>query len=74
VAWLDTGTHQALHAASDFVRTIQERQGLYISCVEEIAFRKGFISVEQLRVLGRQMEKNEYGQYLLNVAEGKAGF
>jgi len=68
VAWLDTGTHESLLQASNFVETIQERQGLKISCIEEIAFRQGFINGSQLESLGQEMEKNEYGQYLLRLA------
>ncbi|QBG47342.1 glucose-1-phosphate thymidylyltransferase [Verrucomicrobia bacterium S94] len=69
-AWLDTGTHDALHEASNYVETIEKRQGLKISCIEEIAFRLGYISVKQLVEIGQMMEKNPYGQYLLRLAEG----
>jgi glucose-1-phosphate thymidylyltransferase len=69
-AWLDTGTHDAMHDASSYVETIEKRQGLKISCVEEIAFRLGYIDRDQLVMLGREMEKNNYGQYLLRLAEG----
>ena len=69
-AWLDTGTHQSLHEAASFVETIQSRQGLKISCVEEIAFRKGYIDRERLRALGQVMKNNDYGQYLLRLADG----
>ena len=71
-AWLDTGTHESLLQASNFVQTIEERQGLKIACLEEIAFRSGWITADQLRKLGREMAKNAYGQYLLALAdEGK---
>ncbi len=68
-AWLDTGTHDTLIQASEFVRTVELRQGLKIGCVEEIAYRKGYIDCAQLAALGRSMEKNEYGRYLLLIAE-----
>ena len=68
-AWLDTGTHDAMHEASSYVETIEKRQGLKISCIEEIAYRLGYIDREQLIKLGKVMEKNEYGQYLLRLAE-----
>lgn len=67
-AWLDTGTHESLLQASNFVQTIEERQGLKIACLEEIAFRQGWIPATQLRVLGEAMAKNAYGQYLLQLA------
>ena len=69
-AWLDTGTHDAMHDAASYVETIEKRQGLKISCIEENAFRLGYIDREQLMVLGREMEKNNYGQYLLRLAKG----
>ena len=69
-AWLDTGTHDSLLDASDFVAAFQKRQGLYISCIEEIAFKKGFISREQLISLAEALKKTAYGQYLLEVADG----
>ncbi|MGI6598505.1 MAG: glucose-1-phosphate thymidylyltransferase RfbA [Kiritimatiellia bacterium] len=72
-AWLDTGTHESLLQASNFVQTIEERQGLKIACLEEIAFRAGWISREQLEALGRTMAKNAYGEYLLALAQGKGG-
>jgi glucose-1-phosphate thymidylyltransferase len=63
-AWLDAGTHESLLQAANFVQTIEERQGLMISCVEEIAYRKGFININQLKNLAEQMAENNYGQYL----------
>jgi len=70
MAWLDTGTHDGLLEAADFVSIVQKRQGLYISCIEEIAYRMGYISKEHLMDLARPMLKIEYGQYLQRVAEG----
>lgn len=69
-AWLDTGTHESLVQATNFVQTVQERQGLRIACVEEIAYRAGFIDREQLRSLAEPMHKNEYGAYLLHLLDG----
>jgi len=66
-AWLDTGTHKSLQQASRFVEAIQERQGLKIACIEEIAYRKGYIDRDQLEGLAREMLKNEYGQYLMEI-------
>lgn len=68
VAWLDAGTHEALLQAGNFVQTLEERQGMMISCPEEIAYRMGYITKEQLRKLGKAMN-NQYGQYLLRLAE-----
>ncbi|MBI9281606.1 dTDP-4-dehydrorhamnose reductase [Escherichia coli] len=69
-AWLDTGTHQSLIEASNFIATIEERQGLKVSCPEEIAYRKGFIDAEQVKVLAEPLKKNAYGQYLLKMIKG----
>jgi glucose-1-phosphate thymidylyltransferase len=69
-AWLDTGTHDSLLEASEFVRTLEKRQGVYIACLEEIAFANGFIDRAQLRARGERFGKTAYGQYLLRVAEG----
>jgi glucose-1-phosphate thymidylyltransferase len=69
MAWLDTGTHAGLLEASNFVSIVQRRQGLYVSCVEEIAYRRGYIDKEQLLALAQPMLKTEYGRYLLKVAE-----
>jgi len=66
-AWLDTGTHDSLLEASEFVRTIQHRQGIQVACLEEIAFRNGFIDAERVRAAGRSMEKTSYGRYLLGL-------
>ena len=68
-AWLDTGTHDSLAEASTFVEVIEKRQGLKIACLEEIAFRNGWISAGQLKALAAPMAKNQYGQYLLKVVE-----
>ncbi|VGO12129.1 Glucose-1-phosphate thymidylyltransferase 1 [Pontiella desulfatans] len=68
-AWLDTGTHDALHDAASYVETIEKRQGLKISCIEEIAFRRGYIEVGQLKALGLAMKNNSYGQYLLGLVK-----
>ncbi|MEZ5708007.1 MAG: glucose-1-phosphate thymidylyltransferase RfbA [Blastomonas sp.] len=68
-AWLDTGTHDNLLEASEFVRTIQHRQGFQIACLEEIAFQQGFIDIGQLRARGQLFEKTGYGQYLLRLAD-----
>lgn len=70
MAWLDTGTHDSLLEASNFVDTIQKRQGLYVACLEEIAYKKGYITKEKLIELAQPMLKTEYGQYLLDVANG----
>jgi glucose-1-phosphate thymidylyltransferase len=67
-AWLDTGTHSSLLQASIFVETIEQRQGLKIACIEEVAFRMGYIDARQLISLGNTMAKNAYGQYLINLA------
>ena len=68
-AWLDTGTHESLLEASTFIETIERRQGLKVSCIEEIAFEMGYISKEQLINLAQPLKKNQYGQYLLKRAE-----
>jgi glucose-1-phosphate thymidylyltransferase len=69
-AWLDTGNHDMLLAAADFVSAFQKRQGLYISCIEEIAYKRGFIDKEQLLELAKPLMKTEYGQYLVDIANG----
>mgnify|MGYP005975747803 CR=1 FL=1 len=69
--WLDTGTHEGLLEASNFVSIIQKRQGLYVSCIEEIAYRKGYITQEKLIELAQPMLKTDYGKYLMRVAEEK---
>ena len=69
-AWLDTGSHDNLLEAANFVATFQKRQGMYVSCIEEIAFRRGFINKEQLLALAQPLLKTAYGQYLVDVAEG----
>ena len=68
-AWLDTGTFDSLHDASEFIRVIEKRQGFKISCIEEIAYRKGYIDRDQLYKLGKEIEKSEYGKYLLDLLE-----
>jgi len=69
LAWLDTGTYDGLQEASQFVNIVQRRQGLYIACIEEIAYRKGFINREQLLKLAEPLMKTEYGQYLQSIVE-----
>ena len=68
-AWLDTGTHDSLAEASIYIETIEKRQGLKVACLEEIAFENGWISAAKLRELAAPMAKNQYGQYLLGIAE-----
>lgn len=68
MAWLDTGTHRGLLEAANFVEAVQTRQGLYVACLEEIAYRKGYISKEQLLELAKPLMKTEYGKYLLGIA------
>lgn len=70
MAWLDTGTHDSLLEASNFVDTIQKRQGLYVACLEEIAYKKGYITVDRLIELAQPMLKTEYGKYLIDVVNG----
>ena len=74
LAWLDTGTHESLLEASNFVEAIQKRQGLYVSCIEEIAFRRNYISKEQLLQLAQPLMKTDYGKYLVEVAKSKQSF
>ncbi len=73
IAWLDTGTHDSLLAASSYVQAMQTRQGLYVACPEEIAWRKGFMDNEQLRACGVALKKSAYGEYLLELADGSKG-
>ena len=70
MAWLDTGSPKGMLQAAEFVETIQERQGFYVSCIEEIAWRRGFITTEQLLELGEELYMTDYGQYLIELAKG----
>lgn len=70
-AWLDTGTHDSLSEASTFIEVIEKRQGLKVACLEEIAFKQGWITSDQLKAVAQPMAKNDYGKYLLRLAEGK---
>ena len=69
VAWLDTGTTSNLNQASSFVETIQTQQGNYIACLEEIAYRKGFITLEQLKTMGEELKSSDYGKYILDICD-----
>ena len=69
MAWLDTGTPEGMLKASEFVQVVQDRQGFYISCIEEIAYRRGFIDAKQLLALGEEMKMTDYGQYLIGIAK-----
>ena len=69
MAWLDTGTHDGLLAASNFVQVVQQRQGLYISCIEEIAYRMKYISKQELLKLAEPLKKSDYGKYLIRISE-----
>lgn len=71
MAWLDTGTPEGMLKAAEFVEAVQDRQGMYISCIEEIAWRRGFIDETQLRKIGESLKMTEYGQYLLSLSENK---
>jgi glucose-1-phosphate thymidylyltransferase len=71
MAWLDTGTHDSLLEAGQFIATIEKRQGLKVACPEEIAYRKGYIDADQLRKMAEPLKKNNYGQYLLQILEDK---
>ena len=71
MAWLDTGTPEGMLKAAEFVEAVQDRQGFYVSCIEEIAWRRGFITREQLRALGEELRMTDYGQYLISLAEGE---
>lgn len=73
IAWLDTGTHESMLQAGNFVQTVQQRQGLMISCPEEIAYRMGWITAEQVMRLAEPLKKNEYGQYLIQLIKGGNG-
>ena len=68
-AWLDTGTHDSLSEASTFIEVIEKRQGLKVACLEEIAYKRGWITKEQLAEIAKPMAKNDYGKYLLNIAK-----
>lgn len=70
-AWLDTGTPEGMLQASNFVQTVQERQGFYVSCIEEIAWRRGFISAEQLYKLGEELKMTDYGKYIMSLVGGE---
>ena len=72
-AWLDTGTHDSLLEASQFVQILEKRQGVKISCIEEIAYRMGYIEKDDLHKLGEEMKKNSYGKYLMKIANEKSG-
>ena len=69
MAWLDTGSPKGMHKASGFVKTIQEMQGFYISCIEEIAWRRGYISTEQLKIIGEELKMTDYGKYIISLTE-----
>lgn len=69
IAWLDTGTPEGMLKASQFVEAVQDRQGFYVSCIEEIAWRRGFITAEQLRAIGESLKMTEYGQYLISLVQ-----
>ena len=69
-AWLDSGNHDMLLAAAEFVSTFQKRQGMYISCIEEIAYKRGFIGKEQLLRLAEPLMKTDYGKYLVDIVNG----
>ena len=69
MSWLDTGSPKGMHKASGFVKTVQEMQGFYISCIEEIAWRRGFITTEQLHKLGEELSMTDYGKYILSLSE-----
>lgn len=71
MAWLDTGTHESLIQASNFIASIEQRQGLKVSCIEEIAYRKGYITAQELAELAKPLAKNQYGQYLLKILDKK---
>ena len=71
MAWLDTGNPSNMMKAGMFVETVQERQGLYVACLEEIAYRKGFINKEQLYELGDNLKQTEYGKYILSICKGE---
>ena len=69
MSWLDTGSPKGMHKASGFVKTVQEMQGFYISCIEEIAWRSGFITTAQLHALGEELKMTDYGKYILSLSE-----
>ena len=69
MAWLDTGTHEGLLEAANFIETVQKRQSLYIACLEEIAYHKGYIGKEQLLKTAEELKKTSYGEYLFNLAK-----
>lgn len=69
MAWLDTGTPEGMLKAAEYVEAVQSRQGYYVACIEEVAFRRGFIGADELRALGEEMSKTDYGQYLISIAD-----